>query len=158
MGQGRPGSWASAGNGVDMGGSVPRVSLEFKPSAREPRVDTSRPLVPVALGTALVLVTYVTPIATIPATAADLGAGPVARAWILSSMSVGLAGLLLASGVIGDALGRRRLYVAGLVAIGVGAVLCAVSVEPLLFVVGRVVQGGGGAAVLVCGLAVVALR
>ncbi len=116
------------------------------------------PLVPVALGTTLVLVTYVTPIATIPATAADLGAGPVARAWILSSMSVGLAGLLLASGVIGDAFGRRRVYVAGLVATGVGAVLCAVSAEPLLFVVGRIVQGGGGAAVLACGLAVLAHR
>jgi MFS family permease len=116
------------------------------------------PLVPVALGTALVLVTYVTPIATIPATAADLGAGPVARAWILSSMSVGLAGLLLASGVIGDALGRRRVYLAGLVATGLGAVLCAVSVEPLLFVVGRIVQGGGGAAVLACGLAALAQR
>jgi MFS family permease len=112
----------------------------------------------VALGTALVLVTYVTPIATIPATAADLGAGPVARAWILSSMSVGLAGLLLASGVIGDAVGRRRTYVAGLVATGAGAVVCAVSVEPVLFVVGRVVQGGGGAAVLACGLAALAHR
>jgi len=110
------------------------------------------------MGTALVLVTYVTPIATIPATAADLGAGPVARAWILSSMSVGLAGLLLAAGVAGDALGRRRAYVAGLVATGAGAVLCAVASEPLLFVAGRVVQGGGGAAVLACGLAVLAHR
>jgi len=132
--------------------------LEIKPSVRESRVDTSRPLVPVALGTALVLVTYVTPIATIPATAADLGAGPVARAWILSSMSVGLAGLLLASGVLGDALGRRRAYVAGLGGTAVGAVLCAVAVEPGLFVAGRVVQGGGGAAVLACGLAVLAHR
>jgi MFS family permease len=132
------------------------VSLEIKPT--EQRVDTSAPLVPVALGTALVLVTYVTPIATIPATAADLGAGPVARAWILSSMSVGLAGLLLAAGVVGDAIGRRRTYVAGLVATGLGAVLCAVSTEPVLFVVGRVVQGGGGAAVLACGLAALAHR
>ena len=156
IGHGRPGSSASVG---EHGGSVARVSLNFKPlDGRESRVDTSAPLIPVALGTALVLVTYVTPIATIPATAADLGAGPVARAWILSSMSVGLAGLLLASGVIGDALGRRRVYVAGLVATGVGAVLCAVSVEPLLFVAGRVVQGGGGAAVLACGLAVLAHR
>ncbi len=118
----------------------------------------SSPLVPVGLGTALVLVTYVTPIATIPAIAVDVDAGPVARAWILSSMSVGLAGLLLASGVIGDALGRRRAYVAGLLATGVGAVLCAVSVEPVLFVIGRIVQGGGGAAVLACGLAVLAHR
>src|SRR4029079_12146616 len=159
MGQGRPGISASVGNRVDTGGSVSRVSLEFKPTApTEPRVDTSRPLVPVALGTALVLVTYVTPIATIPATAADLGAGPVARAWILSSMSVGLAGLLLASGVLGDALGRRRAYVVGLGGTAVGAVLCAVAVEPGLFVAGRVVQGGGGAAVLACGLAALAHR
>lgn len=113
---------------------------------------------PVALGTALVLVTYVTPIATIPATAADLGAGPVARAWVLSSMSVGLAGFLLASGVLGDALGRLRTYVVGLVGTAVGAVLCAVAVEPVLFVAGRVVQGAGGAAVLACGLAVLAHR
>jgi MFS family permease len=133
--------------------------LNIKPTpAPEPRVDTSAPLVPVALGTILVLVTYVTPIATIPATAADLGAGPVARAWILSSMSVGLAGLLLASGVLGDALGRRRLFVVGLLGTGVGAVLCAAATEPVLFVAGRVVQGGGGAAVLACGLAVLAHR
>src|SRR5262249_43039538 len=87
--RGRAGAGAprQLGKGLDHVGSVARVSLKIKPT--RPQVDTSTPLVPVALGTALVLVTYVTPIATIPATAADLGAGPVARAWILSSMSVG---------------------------------------------------------------------
>lgn len=131
------------------------MSSTIKPT---PGVDTSSPLLPVALGTALVLVTYVTPIATIPATAADLAAGPVARAWVLSSMSVGLAGALLAAGVVGDAVGRRRTYVAGLVGTGLGAVLCAVAAEPVLFVAGRVVQGAGGAAVLACGLAALAHR
>lgn len=131
------------------------MSSTIKPTRR---VDTSSPLASVALGTALVLVTYVTPIATIPATAADLGAGPVARAWVLSSMSVGLAGSLLAAGVVGDAVGRRRTYVAGLVGTGLGAVLCAVATEPVLFVAGRVVQGAGGAAVLACGLAALAHR
>ncbi len=126
------------------------MSLEVKPT-----VET-RSLLPIALGTALVLVTYVTPMATIPATAADLGAGPVARAWILSSMSVGLAAALLAAGVLGDAYGRRRVYAAGLAAIGAGALLCAVAQEPLLFVAARVLEGVGGAAVLACGLAVLA--
>jgi MFS family permease len=129
--------------------------LNIKPTAP---ADTSRPLVPVALGTALVLVTYVTPMATVPATAADLGAGPVARAWILSSMSVGLAAALLASGVRGDALGRRRVYLAGSVAMALGAAGCAVAQEPVLFVSARVVEGVGGAAVLACGLAVLAHR
>ena len=110
----------------------------------------------VALGTALVLITYVTPLATIPATAADLGAGSGARAWILSSMSVGLAGSLLAAGVLGDTFGRRRLYLGGLVALAAGALGCAAAQEPWLFVAARTVQGAGGAAVLACGLALLA--
>ncbi|GAA4689678.1 MFS transporter [Nocardioides nanhaiensis] len=109
-----------------------------------------------ALGTALVLVTYVTPMATVTATAADLGAGPAGRAWILSSMSVGLAAALLAAGVLGDTLGRRRVYLAGLGAVGVGALVCALAQGEVLFVAGRLLQGVGGAAVLSCGLAVLA--
>jgi MFS family permease len=128
--------------------------LEVKRSA-DPGAGT-RSLLPIALGTALVLVTYVTPMATIPRTAADLGAGPVARAWILSSMSVGLAAALLAAGVLGDAYGRRRVYAAGLGAIGVGALACALAQEPMLFIAARVLEGVGGAAVLACGLAVLA--
>lgn len=126
------------------------MSLNVKPTT------ATRSLLPIALGTALVLVTYVTPMATIPRTAADLGAGPVARAWILSSMSVGLAAALLAAGVLGDAYGRRRVYAAGLGAMGVGALVCAVAQEPVLFVAARVLEGVGGAAVLACGLAVLA--
>ena len=109
-----------------------------------------------SLGTALVLVTYVTPMATIPQTAADLGSGSGARAWILSSMSVGLAAALLASGAVGDALGRRRTYVVGLVATGVGSLLCAVATGSALFVGARVLEGVGGAAILACGLAILA--
>ncbi|WP_156718144.1 MFS transporter [Nocardioides sp. Leaf307] len=135
------------------------MSLNVKPSSG--RVSTgreagARALPVVALGTALVLVTYVTPMATLPAAAADLGAGPAAQAWVLSSMSVGLAGALLATGVLGDALGRRRVYLAGLAAVGAGALVCAIAQEPLLLIGARVVQGVGGAAVLACGLALLA--
>ena len=113
-------------------------------------------LAPIAAGTALVLVTYVTPMTTLAATAAGLGAGAGARAWVLSSMSVGLAAGLLAAGVIGDNLGRRRVYLAGLVALAVGGLCCFLAVEPVGFVAGRVVEGLGGAAVLACGLAILA--
>jgi len=114
------------------------------------------PLVPVFLGTALVLATYVTPIVSVPVTAADLHAGAGSRAWILSSMSVGLAGALLVSGAIGDTVGRRRTYDAGLGAVTLGAVVSAVAWHPLVVVLGRVVEGVGGAAVLACGLSLLA--
>ncbi len=110
----------------------------------------------IATGTVLVLVTYVTPIATLERSAADLGAGPAARAWILSSMSVGLAAALLAAGVAGDTRGRRRVYLGGLVLMGAGALVCALAWEPWLLVAARVAQGVGGAAVLACGLALLA--
>ncbi len=102
----------------------------------------------------MVLVTYVTPLATAPQTVAALGAGPSAQAWILSSMSVGLAGALLASGAIGDSLGRRRTYLMGLALLALGAAACAIAPGPAVFLVGRLVQGVGGAAVLACGLAI----
>ena len=116
----------------------------------------TRSLLPIAMGTALVLVTYVTPIATLSATAAGLGAGTGARAWVLSSMSVGLAAGLLAAGVIGDNLGRRRVYLAGLVALALGGLCCFGAWEPVGFVAGRLIEGLGGAAVLACGLAILA--
>ena len=102
------------------------MSLKVKLTPRDAAQSAlDRPLTLVSLGTALVLVTYVTPMATIPQTALDLGAGSGARAWILSSMSVGLAAALLASGAIGDAVGRRRAYVAGLLLLGLGSLGCA---------------------------------
>ena len=116
----------------------------------------SRSLTPVALATTLVLVTYVTPMATLPRTAAEIGAAPAARAWMLSAMSVGLAAALLAVGVLGDNHGRRRVFAIGLAALGAGAVLCGLAREPVLFIAARVLEGVGGAAVLACGLAVLA--
>lgn len=118
----------------------------------------ARPLLPVALGTVLVLVVYVAPIVSLPVTAADLGSGPGGRAWILSSMSVGLAAALLASGVLGDRYGRRTAYDVGLGLLALGSVVSAAAPATAVLVGGRVVQGVGGAAVLACGLSLLAAR
>ena len=126
------------------------MSLKIKPNS------SRGSLASVAAGTALVLVTYVTPMATLAPTSADLGAGAVASAWILSAMSIGLAGALLAGGLLGDRAGRRRVYLGGLLAVVVGALACAVSWDSWFLVGARVLQGVGGAAVLACGLAILA--
>lgn len=117
---------------------------------------TRSPVTPISLGTALVLVTYVSPLAAITETAAALDAGAGGRAWVLSSMSVGLAAALLAAGVLGDEFGRRRVYLGGLVVLAAGAVGSALSPDPLVFSLARVVEGLGGAAVLACGLGLIA--
>jgi MFS family permease len=71
-------------------------------------------------------------------------------------MSIGLAACLLAAGVIGDNVGRWRVYLVGLVATALGALSYFVAWEPVGFIAGRVVEGLAGGAVSACGLAILA--
>ena len=84
-----------------------------------------RTLLVVASSTLLVLATFVTPLATGVRTAATLGTGTGGQAWLLSAMSVGLAAALLVAGAAADQLGRRRVFIAGLVLLGAGAAVSA---------------------------------
>lgn len=117
--------------------------------------EQARTLLMASLATLLVLVTFVTPLATGVRTAAALDAGPGAQAWVLSSMSVGLAAALLTAGVLADDLGRRRVFSGGLVVVGLGAVLVALAGSPAVVIAGRLLQGVGGAAVLACALGLI---
>lgn len=119
------------------------------------RPDPGRTLAVAAAGTALVLVAFTVPLATISSTAGDLGADPGAQAWVLSSMSVGAAAGLLSSGAIGDDYGRRRTFLAGAQLLAASSVLGALAPNALLLVVARVVQGLGGAAMLACSLGLI---
>ncbi len=114
-----------------------------------------RTLALASLATLLVLVTFVTPLATAIRTTAEFTAGPGAQAWLLSAMSVGLAAALLTAGVLADDLGRRRVFAGGLLVLAAGAVVVAVAASPAVFVAGRLVQGVGGAGVLASGLGLI---
>ncbi|CCH85534.1 Transmembrane efflux protein [Modestobacter italicus] len=117
--------------------------------------EQARTLLMASLATLLVLVTFVTPLATGVRTTVDLAAGPGAQAWLLSAMSVGLAAALLTAGVLADDLGRRRVFAGGLAVVGAGAVVVAAASSPGVFIAGRLLQGVGGAAVLACALGLI---
>lgn len=111
-----------------------------------------RALVIAASGTFLVLLAYTSPLGVLDHTFATLAAGPSARAWIVSGMSVGLASGLLVSGVLADALGRRRVFVVGAGLLAVGSFGAAVATSAGVFIAARLVQGLGGAALTSCSL------
>ena len=116
-----------------------------------------RTLVTASLGTLVTLVAFTAPLATVNLTVAGLGAGTSGRTWILSSMSIGLGAFLLTAGRVADDFGRRRTFVVGALVLAVGSLLGAVSPEVVTFVVARVVQGIGGAAMLAAGLGMIAV-
>src|ERR1700709_1964029 len=84
-----------------------------------------RVLAVAALSTVLVLMAFVTPLATGVRTAVGLGAGPAGLTWTLSGMSVGLAVSLLTAGVLGDDRGQRRVFALGLAVLGVASAIAA---------------------------------
>ena len=124
---------------------VTGVAVRTSPTQPQ-RASTS--IAVASLGTFLALATFCGPLTNMPTLASALGAGPEAQTWLLSSMSIGVAGALLTAGSLADNIGRRRVLVWGSLALAVGALASAVAAEPGLFIAGRVVSGVGSGAIL----------
>jgi MFS family permease len=126
-------------------------------SARHRQQHTARGALGVAsLGTLLCLVVFTTPLSTLNETASTLGAGVSGRTWILSSMSIGLGAALLSTGTLADDVGRRRTFVAGMAVLAAGSVACGLVSGVEVFVLARIVQGLGAAAVIASSLGMIA--
>src|SRR5215470_10608835 len=67
--------------------------------------------------------------------------------WVLNAYAIVYAALLVPAGKLGDIFGRRRVFVAGLLAFGIGSALCAVAPNLQLLIAARVLQAAGAAAV-----------
>ncbi|GLW89957.1 DHA2 family efflux MFS transporter permease subunit [Actinokineospora globicatena] len=76
----------------------------------------------------------------------DLGFTAAGLAWVVNSYLIAFGGLLLLSGRLGDLLGRKRVFLAGLVVFTVASLACGLATSPGLLVAARFVQGVGGAA------------
>ncbi|WP_084638110.1 MFS transporter [Gordonia shandongensis] len=84
----------------------------------------------------------------LPEIGAQLDAGSAGLAWVVDAYSVPLAGLLLASGAIGDVVGHRRVVLLGMACFGVASVACALAPTTGVLVAARAVQGVGAALML----------
>lgn len=99
------------------------------------------PLVAACIGTFLLL-TYAT-ITTIavPSIASSLDGSRGSTSWIVDAYTLALAALLVGMGVLGDAWGRKRLYLTASAAFLGATVVCAVAPSITTLVVARGAQG-----------------
>jgi len=81
-----------------------------------------------------------------PASLADLS-------WVLNAYAITLAALLVVLGRVGDRIGQRPVFVAGVVVFTIASAACAVAPELWVLVLARVVQAAGAAAQLPTSLA-----
>src|ERR1700741_4558756 len=81
----------------------------------------------------------------LPSIQEDLGFSQSSLAWVVNGYLIALGGLLLLAGRVGDLLGRRRVYLAGIALFTVASFVCGVSGSQEMLIGARFVQGAGGA-------------
>ncbi|WP_327147452.1 MFS transporter [Nocardia sp. NBC_01329] len=117
-----------------------------------PDVSVRRPLAAVlaAVGIPMFMVTLDNLVVTnaLPVIRTELGASLGDLQWFVNAYTLSFAALLLTASALGDRLGRRRVFLAGIAVFTLASAACALATDPGTLVAARVVQGFGGAAVM----------
>jgi EmrB/QacA subfamily drug resistance transporter len=82
----------------------------------------------------------------LPAIQQDLNFSQGDLTWVVNAFLVSFGSLLLLSGRIGDLVGRKRVFLAGLVTFTIASLLCGLAPSPEALVAARFLQGIGAAA------------
>jgi EmrB/QacA subfamily drug resistance transporter len=81
----------------------------------------------------------------LPSIQRDLKFSPSSLAWVVNAYLIAFGGLLMLAGRLGDLVGRKRMFLAGLALFTAASALCGLADSQGLLVGARFVQGVGGA-------------
>ncbi len=102
-------------------------------------------LVATVLGSTVVAIDSTVVGIALPAIGRSFGVSITSLQWVVSAYLLSLAGLLLLGGALSDRLGRRRVFVIGVIWFAVASLVCALSPNVGTLIVARGLQGIGGA-------------
>lgn len=103
-------------------------------------------LVVSCLGTFMVFLDASVVVLALPTIQANLHASLTDLQWTVDAYTLSFAALLLAAGTLNDRFGRKRLFLIGLILFLCGSALCGFAPTLGWLIIGRVIQGVGGAA------------
>jgi EmrB/QacA subfamily drug resistance transporter len=81
----------------------------------------------------------------LPSIQARLGFSQAGLAWVVNAYLIAFAGLLLLAGRLGDLIGRRNVFLAGLGLFTGASLLCGLAASQEMLIAARFLQGAGGA-------------
>lgn len=102
-------------------------------------------LIAVVIGSAVAILDGSVVNLALPKIATEWHTGYSSLQWISDAYLLSLSSLILLGGSLGDILGRKRVYLIGVVGFGLISLLCALSVNVVMLVVLRIIQGVFGA-------------
>ena len=112
-------------------------------------------LMMVGLGLLLVTVDITILLTALPVLTHELHASAAEGLWIVNAYPLFSTGLLLGAGTLGDRIGHRRMYLAGLVIFGLASLMAAYADSVAVLVLARVLQAVGASAMLPATLALI---
>ena len=118
------------------------------PSPRSPGIPSGRRLsaLPVLMcGVFMIVLDFFVVNVALPSMQADLHASTSAIEWVVAGYGLTFAVFLIAGGRLGDMVGRRRTFAAGLALFVVASAACGLAPNPTVLVVARLAQGMAGA-------------
>ena len=123
----------------------PKGAAANAPSAPPSRLREWAPLVVLMIGTFMIVLDFFIVNVALPSIQTGLHASATAIEWVVAGYGLTFAVFLIASGRIGDRVGRRRTFAWGLAAFVVSSALCGLAPNEGVLVGARFAQGVGGA-------------
>jgi len=113
-----------------------------------PQPQRNWAIVTIALGIIMAVVDSAIANVALPTIATDLDASPAFSIWIVNGYQLAITISLLPLASLGEIIGYRRIYLAGLLLFTLASLFCALSHTLLLLTVARIVQGFGAAGIM----------
>jgi EmrB/QacA subfamily drug resistance transporter len=113
-------------------------------------------LVAVCIATFMLLLDITVVNVALPYIERDLNSSFEDLQWVIDAYALTLAAFLLTAGTVADRIGRRKVFVVGLVVFTVASALCGLAGTPLVLNLARGLQGVGGALMFATSLALLA--
>ncbi|MFB4272417.1 MFS transporter [Nonomuraea sp. GTA35] len=113
------------------------------------------PLVLLGLGSMITALDFTIVYVALPQIGREVGFGPSDLQWVVSAYAVPFGGFLLLGGRLSDLLGRRRMFVLGMLLYGVASLLGGLAGAPGPLIGARALQGLGGAVLMPATLSLV---
>src|SRR5919199_6237363 len=110
----------------------------------------------VAIGVFMLLLDITIVNVALPVIQSSLDASFTDLQWVIDAYALTLASLLLVSGSLSDLIGRRMVFVLGLILFSAASFACGLAASPLMLIISRGVQGIGGAMLFATSLSLIA--
>jgi EmrB/QacA subfamily drug resistance transporter len=123
----------------------PNGAAAAAPSPMRSRLREWAPLVVLMIGTFMIVLDFFIVNVALPSIQSGLHASATAIEWVVAGYGLTFAVFLIASGRVGDRVGRRRTFSWGLAVFVVSSALCGLAPTEGVLVGARFAQGVGGA-------------